>query len=67
MLNSSDLDQKSSEISIKTRSPPPSSPFKGPATQHTTVKWSFENAYFNSIGTLTTISKFLGVDKTMKD
>ena len=31
---------KSSEVSIKTRSPPASFSFKGQATKHTTVKWS---------------------------
>ena len=31
---------KSSEVSIKTRSTPASLSFKGPATKHTTVKWS---------------------------
>ena len=67
MLNSRDLDQKSSKISIKTRSSLASFSFKGLATQHITVKWSFENAYFKFIGMLTTISKFLGVDKKMKD
>ena len=67
MLNSSNLDLKSSEISIKTKSRLASFSFKGLATQHTAINWSIENAYFKSIGTLTTILKVLGVDKKMKD
>ena len=38
MLISTNLHKKSSEVSIKTRSPPFS--FKGLETKHTTVKWS---------------------------
>ena len=34
------LHKKSSEVSIKTRSPPASISFKGQATKHTTVEWS---------------------------
>ena len=34
------LHKKSSEVSIKTRSPPASLSFKGQATKHTTVEWS---------------------------
>ena len=40
MLISRNLHKKSSEVSIKTRSPPASFSFKGQATKHTTVKWS---------------------------
>ena len=40
MLLSINLHKKSSEVSIKTRSPPASFSFKGQATKHTTVKWS---------------------------
>ena len=40
MLISRNLHKKSSEVSIKTRSPPASLSFKGQATKHTTVKWS---------------------------
>ena len=35
-----DLQNKSSKICIKTRSPPASLPFKGLVTKQTTVKWS---------------------------
>ena len=38
---------KSSEVSIKTRSPPASLSFKGQATKHTTVKWSIEMKYLS--------------------
>ena len=34
------LHKKSSEVSIKTRSPPASLSFKGQATMHTTIEWS---------------------------
>ena len=45
---------ESSEVSIKTRSPPASLSFKGQATKHTTVKWS--NAISsNMIGELTAV------------
>ena len=40
MLMSRNLHQKSSDVSIKTRSPPASFSFKGQATKHTTGKWS---------------------------
>ena len=40
MLISNNLDKKSSEVSIKTRSPPTPFSFKGQATKHKTVKWS---------------------------
>ena len=40
MLFSTNLHKKSSEASIKTRSPPASFSFKGQATKHTIVKWS---------------------------
>ena len=40
MLISRNLHNKSSEVSIKTRSTPASLSFKGQATKHTTVKWS---------------------------
>ena len=40
MLISMNLHKKSSEVSIKTKSPPVSLSFKGQATKHTTVKWS---------------------------
>ena len=40
MLIRRNLHKKSSEVSIKTRSPPASLSFKGPATKHTSVKWS---------------------------
>ena len=38
MLISTNLHKKSSEVSIKTRSPPASFSFKGQATKHTTIK-----------------------------
>ena len=41
VLISRNLAQKSSEVSIKTRSTPASLSFKDQATEHTTVKWSF--------------------------
>ena len=37
---------KSSKVSIKTRSTPASLSFKGQATKHTTVKWSFVTQTF---------------------
>ena len=40
MLISRHLHNKSSEVSIKTRSTPASLSFNGQATKHTTVKWS---------------------------
>ena len=40
MLISRNLCNKSSKVSIKTRSTPASLSFKGQATKHTTVKWS---------------------------
>ena len=40
MLISRNLHNKSSEVSIKTRSTPASLSFNGQATKHTTVKWS---------------------------
>ena len=40
MLISMNLHDKSSEVSIKTRSTPASLSFNGQATKHTTVKWS---------------------------
>ena len=40
MLVTRNLHKKSSEVSIKTRSPPASLSFKGQATKHTTVEWS---------------------------
>ena len=40
MLIRRNLHNKSSEVSIKTRSTPASLSFKGQATKHTTVKWS---------------------------
>ena len=40
MLISRNLHNKSSEVSIKTRSTPASLSFNGEATKHTTVKWS---------------------------
>ena len=42
MLISTNLHKKSSEVSIKTRSPPASFSFKGQPTKRTTVKWSIE-------------------------
>ena len=45
MLISRNLHKKSSEVSIKTRSPPASLSFKGQATKHTTVKWSIETTF----------------------
>ena len=42
MLISSNLHNKSSEVSIKTRSTPTSLSFTGQATKHTTVKWSIK-------------------------
>ena len=44
MLISSNLHKKSSEVSIKTRSPRASFSFKGQATQHTTVQWSITSS-----------------------
>ena len=54
MLISRNLHKKSSEVYIKTRSPPASLSFKGQATKHTTVKWSIslemaENIFFKGI------------------
>ena len=43
MLISRNLHNKSSEISIKTRSTPASLSFNGQATKHTTLKWSIKN------------------------
>ena len=43
MLNSRNLHKKSSEVCIKTRSPPASFSFVGQATKDTTVKWSIVN------------------------
>ena len=43
MLISRNLHNKSSEVSIKTRSTPASLSFNGQATKHTTVKWSIRN------------------------
>ena len=40
MLMTRNLHKKSSEVSIKTSSAPASLPFKGQATNHTTVEWS---------------------------
>ena len=40
MLMTRNLHEKSSEVSIETRSPPASLSFKGQATKHTTVEWS---------------------------
>ena len=40
MLISRNLHNKSTEVSIKTRSTPASLSFNGQATKHTTVKWS---------------------------
>ena len=42
MLTSLHLHLKSSEVCIKTRSPPASLPFQGQVTKHTTVKWPIE-------------------------
>ena len=42
MLISTNSHKKSSEVSIKTRSPPASFSFKGQPTKRTTVKWSIE-------------------------
>ena len=39
MLTSLHLHMKSSEVCIKTRSPPASLPIQGQVTKHTTVKW----------------------------
>ena len=39
MLTSLHLHMKSSEVCIKTRSPPASLPTQGQVTKHTTVKW----------------------------
>ena len=44
MLISGDLHKKSSEVFIKTRSPPASLSFKGQETKHTTVKWSITSS-----------------------
>ena len=46
MLICRNLHKKSSEVSIKTSSTPPSLSFKGQATKHTTVKWSI---HFNVV------------------
>ena len=43
MLISRNLHKKSSEVSIKTGSPPASFSFKGQGTKHTTIKWSILN------------------------
>ena len=43
MLIRRNSNKKSSEVSIKTRSPPASLSFKGQATKHTTVKWSISS------------------------
>ena len=43
MLISTNLHDKSSEVSIKTRSTPASLSFNGQATKHTTIKWSIRN------------------------
>ena len=40
MLISSNLHEKGSEVSIKTKSTPASLSYKGQGTKHTTVKWS---------------------------
>ena len=39
MLTSLNLHMKSSEVCIKTKSPPASLPMQGQVTKHTTVKW----------------------------
>ena len=44
MQISTNLHKKSSEVSIKTRSPPASFSFKGQATKQATVKWSITRA-----------------------
>ena len=43
MLISRNLQMKSSEVSIKTRSTPASLSFQGQATKHRTVKWSIQD------------------------
>jgi len=40
-----DLPNKTSEVCIKTRSPPASLPFRGQVTEQTTVKWSIVILY----------------------
>ena len=45
MLISRNLHNKSSEVSIKTRSTPALLSFNGQATKHTTVKWSILNFF----------------------
>ena len=44
MLIVSNLHKKSSEVSIKTRSPPALLSIKDQATKHTTVKWSINTS-----------------------
>ena len=43
MLITTNLPKKSSEVPIKTRSPPASFSFKGQATKHKTVKWYYQD------------------------
>ena len=47
MLMTRNLRMKSSEISIKTRSPPASLSFKGQATKHTTVESCLLQSYLD--------------------
>ena len=47
MLTSSHLHMKSSEVCIKTRSPPASLPIQGQVTKHTTVKWTIDRCIFS--------------------
>ena len=46
MLTSLALQLKSSEVCVKTMSPPASLPIQGQVTKHTTVKWPIEQFYF---------------------
>ena len=47
VLEQLDLHNKSSEVWIKTRSPPASLSFKGQVTEQTTVKWPIKTGYPN--------------------
>ena len=55
MLTSLHLHMKSSEVCIKTRSPPASLPIQGQVTKHTTVKWPIVSIYRPCFGLLFTL------------
>ena len=46
MLMSRNLHKKSSEVSVKTRSPPATFSFKGQTNKHVTVKWTIVSGLF---------------------